>query len=428
MLKFKNLLTKQKIVYDLFLLLFVLLLLFGRSFTGIFILGFRVGEWLTAAGLLVSVFVLLSTVLKKIDKYKSLIYINSLVIATFFYQLVANDIEKFSNYLIKSSSYIWLIYYNYLGFFIFKKINYENIFFKLTIFILPIIYIFQTTYYPSIIESYFLLYSDKFEYLKAGDVLLAFCIIILVNENGFKSKYSFTFFYLFIASLFAPYFLYASKGAFLAFLFIFIFQFKNILMNLKKYKFRSFGLLICAVVIFFSSTYYIYGNFVFEKDENNQKLEIQELVLGGVTSILNERNTTEIFASFYFSDGRLYSEDVTANWRLQIWQDVVQDLNYKNRILTGYGYESIIPAMDDIERRGTDGTNEHVHNYFINILARGGTSQLLIITLFHIFIVKIYYQKYKSLKILKFIIPAFIVSFFDTSMESVRFPILYYSF
>ena len=199
-------------------------------------------------------------------------------------------------------------------------------------------------------------------------------------------------------------------------------------MNLKKYKFRSFGLLICAVVIFFSSTYYIYGNFVFEKDENNQKLEIQELVLGGVTSILNERNTTEIFASFYFSDGRLYSEDVTANWRLQIWQDVFQDLNYKNRILTGYGYESIIPAMDDIERRGTDGTNEHVHNYFINILARGGTSQLLIITLFHIFIVKIYYQKYKSLKILKFIIPAFIVSFFDTSMESVRFPILYYSF
>ena len=32
----------------------------------------------------------------------------------------------------------------------------------------------------------------------------------------------------------------------------------------------------------------------------------------------------------------------------------------------------IIPAMDMVERRGTDGTNENVHNFSVNILARSG--------------------------------------------------------
>ena len=47
----------------------------------------------------------------------------------------------------------------------------------------------------------------------------------------------------------------------------------------------------------------------------------------------------------------------------------------KKSIYFGYGYEEIIPAMDDVERKGTDGTNEHVHNY-LNITARGGSMQL----------------------------------------------------
>ena len=65
----------------------------------------------------------------------------------------------------------------------------------------------------------------------------------------------------------------------------------------------------------------------------------------------------------------MYSEDATANWRLQIWQDIIEDLSEKELYIFGYGYEEIIPAMDDVERKGTDGTNEHVHNYFVNITA-----------------------------------------------------------
>ena len=107
----------------------------------------------------------------------------------------------------------------------------------------------------------------------------------------------------------------------------------------------------------------------------------------------------------------MYSEDATANWRLQIWQDIIEDLNEKELYIFGYGYEDIIPAMDDVERKGTDGTNEHVHNYFVNITARGGLMQLILFIAFHYAFIKNYYREYNSLKILKFIIPAFIVAF-----------------
>ena len=84
--------------------------------------------------------------------------------------------------------------------------------------------------------------------------------------------------------------------------------------------------------------------------------------------------------------------------------------------------------MDDKERRGSDGTNENVHNYLINIFARGGLFQLTLFLMLHVSIIRLYHQKFGNYSILKLLIPVFIVSFFDTSMESVRFPFLYYSF
>ena len=151
-------------------------------------------------------------------------------------------------------------------------------------------------------------------------------------------------------------------------------------------------------------------------------------VVDSLTAIVEERNTTEALFSFYVDNGRLYSQDVTANWRLQIWQDIIEDLSESKNILFGYGYNEIIPAMDDKERRGSDGKNENVHNYFFNIFARGGLSQLLIICFFHCYIVFYYFRKFKNYKILKYMVPIFVISFFDTSMESVRFPFIYYSF
>ena len=76
------------------------------------------------------------------------------------------------------------------------------------------------------------------------------------------------------------------------------------------------------------------------------------------------------FWIFTLADGRIYSNETNIDYRLQIWQDVMVDLNIQNRVLTGYAYNEIIPAMLPPERRGWDGSNENVHNYLINIFAR----------------------------------------------------------
>ena len=67
---------------------------------------------------------------------------------------------------------------------------------------------------------------------------------------------------------------------------------------------------------------------------------------------------------------RIFSQDGNLSWRLQIWQDVIFDTLTIEKILLGNGYSSKIPAMEDPSRSGYDGTNENVHNYCINIMAR----------------------------------------------------------
>ena len=51
--------------------------------------------------------------------------------------------------------------------------------------------------------------------------------------------------------------------------------------------------------------------------------------------VVNEKNTASIFASFFIIDGRLYSQEQMANWRLQIWQDVVRDIFWQSRLFNG---------------------------------------------------------------------------------------------
>ena len=61
-------------------------------------------------------------------------------------------------------------------------------------------------------------------------------------------------------------------------------------------------------------------------DQFSQNESIVDAVPGALNVILSEKNTPEIFASFFILDGRLYSQEMMANWRLQIWQDIGRDL------------------------------------------------------------------------------------------------------
>lgn len=406
-------------------------ILFGRSFSGISIFGYRIGEWITALCLVVSI-IFLFLGYKKFDKYligKQVNVIHKLIILSFFLELALNSPINRSAYIFKTSSYIWLIVSLYIGNFVFSKINYEYYFFNSFFVFLPIIFIFQTTFYPELFRTFFDNYSDKFEFLKAGDVVLTFVLTLLILQNTLNNSLKYKTIFLFTFSIFLPYFLYASKGAFLAVVIFLFLQLNSIKSIFTKFTLKNISIIICTIILFFSSTFYIYGNFIFEKIPGDS-IELMNNfdIVDSISAIVDERNTSEAFFSFYVEGKRLYSKDATANWRLQIWQDIIQDLDESDKVLFGYGFNKIIPAMDTKERRGSDGKNENVHNYFFNIFARGGLFQLFLITTFHIFIVFYYFKKYKNLKILKFVLPIFLVSFFDTSMESVRFPFLYYSF
>ena len=118
-----------------------------------------------------------------------------------------------------------------------------------------------------------------------------------------------------------------------------------------------------------------------------------------VKTISKKNDTRKAFLSLYIEDGRLMSIDNTTNWRLDIWQDVVEDLNKRDKILLGYGYSSIIPVMVDPEapgRLGEDGLNENVHNYAVTILSRGGLIQLLLFIYFHYKLFVIYRENHKN--------------------------------
>ena len=51
--------------------------------------------------------------------------------------------------------------------------------------------------------------------------------------------------------------------------------------------------------------------------------------------------------SLYFEDNVLKSTDGTLNWRLDIWQDLLSDMNISNKNLFGFGYNEILSVMTD---------------------------------------------------------------------------------
>ena len=79
-------------------------------------------------------------------------------------------------------------------------------------------------------------------------------------------------------------------------------------------------------------------------------------------------------------------------------------------------------------RLGRDGLNENVHNYFVNILARGGILQLLLFLYIYKTILTVYKRNHGDYKILILLIPILILSSLDVTMEGVNFPIIFYTY
>jgi O-antigen ligase len=230
-----------------------------------------------------------------------------------------------------------------------------------------------------------------------------------------------------------------SRGAFLAFLIYFISEVFLIRKLVLKNKLKFLFNLILATLIFALSTIIITTDIDFEFLNFGKKIEIvedqnvlasgrAEVVARQLPIVFVEREFFGTTLSIFYQDGRFYSTEVTANWRLQLWQDVIEDVVSKDRLFIGYGYSEIIPAMTDPLNNGNDSTNENLHNYFVQVFARGGLLQLIIVILIIFTYISIWVKQKNNYKILQFVIPIIVVSVFDPTLETVRFPLIYYSF
>ena len=419
-----SLLSKKLFEYIYIFLIFSIVFL-GRPFTGIILFGFRLGEILVGAGLIL--FFGIALKFKLFKDFSQVFYTHLSLVILFLAYVLFNGLGQFDTYIFKSSSFIWMISYIYLGYFLSKIHNISNTFLLFSIPLL-LIFVFSFYKYPQFLIDFFTNYSDKFDFPKGSDLLLLLVLSSYLIKNHINNK-EYYFWYFFITfSVFLPGLLFKSKGAFLPAALIVIVELVSMRKFLIKNYFKSAFALLIGVLLFISSTLFIWGDLTFGRIAEIEEDEIPTIVSDTLSKNVKKNETDEIFYSFYFSENRLFSTNNTANWRLQIWQDVYYDLLEQNKLLFGYGYFEIIPAMDTPVRQGNDGTNEHVHNFMINILARAGIIGVAAYLFLIYQIIKLYYEKQNDFQILNFIFPLLLTSFFDSSMESVRFPFITYTF
>ena len=173
---------------------------------------------------------------------------------------------------------------------------------------------------------------------------------------------------MFSFGLFLPYYIYQSRGSLLAALVFFIIS----IFAYRKFIFKNFLLTLIytliAAILFYGSSYSIAFISV---DEEFMPENLADANSGIIDNILTEKEPRSGFLTFYIDDGRIKSLDATTDWRLDIWQDLLDDLRLKNKLFTGFGYFEPFEVMSDPSepgRLGRDGLNEHVHNYFLILL------------------------------------------------------------
>lgn len=432
-----NIPTKIISITSIFYFILIgLIILFGRAFTGIYIGNFRLGEMLIGFCLILFIYIFINLKYFQMDKK---IFYNLIVLFLFFlYSFFKSSSSFLDPYTYKSSSYIWTITFFYFGYIIFQS-KYTERFIKFLFFLLPFCYIFTIMFFPNPFYNFFITFSDKFDYLKASDILLTYILLNFLSKR-YLYQQDFSFYYFVISTMFlAPLFSFMSRGAFLSFL---IYVLIEIILKFKYVKKNLMKSLITLLVGLFSlgfSTIIIMTEIDFEflnfgkkleVKQENQYIEVQraEIVNEKIKIVFKERDFFGITLSIIYSDGRFYSSEPTANWRLQLWQDIIDDLRLKEKISSGYGYSDIIPAMKLPDNNGNDSTNENLHNYFVQVIAKGGVFQLLLIITNFLLIIKFWKKKKNNLIILQYLIPILTVSMFDPTMESVRFPLIFYSF
>ena len=109
-----------------------------------------------------------------------------------------------------------------------------------------------------------------------------------------------------------------------------------------------------------------------------------------------------------------------AGWSTELFQ--------KDNFITGIGFSSRPGVFNDAIFSGVDGLNENIHNYFLNVLIRGGIFNLLLIILLFYNLSKNSFTNFSKSDFYTFLLPLFFISMFDGSMENPYFAITFYFF
>jgi len=420
----------------IFLLFIGTLLVFARPVLGLEILSFKIGELGILFSFLLSLIIFIMPKKIYLEYFGDTLffYTQKAIIFSFFLFATISDSSFFSSYTYKSSSYIWSISFIYLGILYLCNFRIEKYNPLLGLSAVPfVVYIMSTGNYPNFIMKFFKENSDKFQFLKPSDIFLGYVVANFANRFLFKTDKNRILYLVISTSLLAPLLLIGSRGSFLGLTIFFIleiFSKRKYLINNLRQSLLIF--LVGIIVLMFSVS-----RIDFQNNANTnfaEDLIANSSPQGLVQSLRdfeNEKDTVRVFFTFYWHYGRLTSSDATTNWRLDIWQDILFDMIDENRIFKGYGYKEVFPQMLDPEapgRLGRDGLNENIHNYFMNIFARGGVIQLIFFLILHMSYFLYWRRLNNNNQILNFVIPCMVVSFLDVTMEGVHFPLIYFSF
>lgn len=424
-----DLILKNKLFKYLVFLFFVSVFVFARSFMGIYIFGFRIGELAMGFSLLIFIFSMVTFYSSNIfnNSNKKIFFITFFLISITFIVNVFIYGNSISTYTFRSSSYIWTTGFLFFGYQFFRVNTLSKNLIYVGIPILIYIYFFSIYGFPQTIIDFILSISDKFEPHKGSDLLIIYVTIVFVVNKLFMDKRRGFEIFILLTSLYFPLMLFKSRASFIAFLFFSISELYYFRNNINSNYKRNLLLIFLVIFIFFQSVFFVSGSGFIKADEIEAEVEY-------VATYRNDPDD-EKFRLFYIAEDtlgsrttRIFSSDNNLNWRLQIWQDVIYDLLSKNKLILGYGYEDKIPAMLDEGRSGLDRLNENVHNYVVTLLARGGLTTVILYSLLYFMLIKTYKDETKSNYFLIYLIPVLFNSLFDVAMENSHFPLIFYFF
>jgi len=406
--------------------LIIILFIFGRVFMGLNIFSLRFGEILMGFSALIFLTLFIKDIVnfKELNQFqKNCTLIFLFIILHFVYLLISNPLNSISLYIFKTSSYIWVLGFYYLG--KSRTFNYTSRNSLATFFIVLILSYFSSIFgIQNSYQDFLLQFTDKFDYLKASDLIIFFIFFVyFFKSSDYKDNSKLQKLILLFAFFYLPLMMNKSRGASIAFIIFILFLIYDYFQNKESLK-NSFFFLTLVIIIFITSAF-IVSKSPLEIEEVDEKIKYIS-TSRYEKPVQNTPNVYEDYPIIYIENYRIFSSDGNLNWRLQIWQDVFVDLKSQKLIMTGYGYNYKIPAMTLGFRAGNDGTNENVHNFFVNIFARGGLIHLILYLAFFITLYRQASLNENKKTYLMIFVPLIFTSFFDASMENAHYPLLFY--